>query len=137
MSEFDALLKRSFAEAHEPQDDGFSVNVVYAVARSEKALQIRTVLQNTGMAVGGAAALYGAYAFVGAFGQEFLATAGLEVARIHGSLSAAPSVGDAAGDAAGATQGMLASLGAGLTQVLLFAGLLAGGAVAFRATQQD
>jgi hypothetical protein len=32
---------------------------------------------------------------------------------------------------------MMAQLGAGLTQVLLLAGVLAGGAVAFRATQQD
>jgi hypothetical protein len=46
-------------------------------------------------------------------------------------------VADATGDAAGATGGMLASVGAGLTQVLLFAGLLAGGAVAFRAARQD
>lgn len=137
MSDFDALLKRSFAEAPEPQDDGFSVNVAHRVARSEKALQIRTVIQSTGMALGGAAALYGVYAFVAAFGQEFLAMLGLEIARLHGSLSAAPSVTQAAGDAAGATQGMLQSLGAGLTQVLLIAGVLAGGAVAYRATQQD
>ena len=137
MSDFDALLKRSFAEADEPQDDGFSVNVAHAVARSEKALQLRSVFQSAGMAVGGAAALYGAYAFVGAFGQDVLAAAGLEIARIHGALSAAPSVADATGDAAGATGGMLASVGAGLTQVLLFAGLLAGGAVAFRAARQD
>lgn len=137
MNDFDALLKRSFAEAHEPADDGFSVNVAHAVARSEKALQVRAVVQSTGMALGGAAALYGVYAFLGAFGQEFLATVGLEIARIHGSLSAAPSVGEATGDAVGATGGLLTSLGAGLTQVLLFAGVLAGGAVAYRATQQD
>jgi hypothetical protein len=137
VSDFDALLKRSFAEAHEPADHGFSANVAHAVARSEKALQIRNVIQSAGMALGGAAALYGVYAFVGAFGQEFLATAGLEVARIHGSLSAAPSVGDATGDAVGATGGLLQSLGAGLTQVLLVAGALAAGAVAYRAAQQD
>lgn len=136
MSDFDALLKRSFAEAHEPEDEGFSVNVAHRVARSEKAAQIRNVIQSTAMALGGAAALYGVYAFVGAFGQEFLASAGLEVARIHGSLSAAP-VGDAAGAAAGQAQTLLQSLGAGLTQVLLVAGALAGGAVAYRATQQD
>lgn len=136
MSDFNALLKRSFAEAHEPSDDGFSLNVAHAVARSEKALQVRTVFQNVGMALGGAAAFYGVYAFVGAFGQDVLASAGLEIARIHGSLSAAP-LGDAAGDAAGATQGMLRSMGAGLTQVLLFAGVFAGGAVAFRAARQD
>jgi hypothetical protein len=137
MSDFDALLKRSFAEAHEPQDGGFSVNVAHVVARKEQALQLRTVFQNTGMAIGGAAALYGVYAFVGAFGQDALAAVGLEVARLHGSLSAAPSVSETAGDAAGATAGVLQSLGAGLTQVLLFAGLFAGGAVAFRAVRQD
>jgi hypothetical protein len=136
MSEFDALLKRSFAEAHDPADDGFSVNVAHKVARSEKALQLRTHFQNIGMAIGGAAVAYGVYAFVGAFGQDLLATAGLEVARLHGSMSAAP-VADAAGDAAGATQGMLRSMGAGLTQVLLFAGVLAGGAVALRSSRQD
>jgi hypothetical protein len=137
MNDFNALLTRSFAEAHDPVDDGFSANVAHAVARSEKALQVRAVVQSTGMALGGAAALYGVYAFVGAFGQDFLASAGLEIARIHGSLSAGPSVGEATGDAVGATGGLLTSLGAGFTQILLFAGLLAGGAVAFRATQQD
>jgi hypothetical protein len=136
VSDFDALLKRSFAEAHEPEDDGFALNVAHRVERSEKALQIRNVVQSAGMALGGAAALYGVYAFLGAFGQEFLATIGLEVARIHGSLSTAP-VGDAAGDAAGQAQTVLTSVGAGLTQVLLLAGVLAGGAVAFRAAQQD
>ena len=65
MSEFDAFLKRSFAEAPDPVDDGFSANVAHAVARSEKALQMRTIVQNGGMAAGGAVALYGAYAFVG------------------------------------------------------------------------
>jgi hypothetical protein len=137
MSDFDALLKRSFAEAHEPQDDGFSVNVAHGVARSEKALQIRNAIQSTGMALGGAAALYGVYVFLGAYGDEFLATFGLEVARIHGSLSGAPSVADATGNAAGNAAGLLQSLGAGLTQVLLIAGALAGGAVAYRAVQQD
>lgn len=137
MSDFDALLKRSFAEADEPQDDGFSVNVAHGVARSEKALQIRNAIQSGGMAIGGAAVLYGAYVFVGAYGQEFLATFGLEVARIHGSLSEVPSVADATGNAAGSAAGLLQSLGASLTQVLLIAGALAGGAVAYRAVQQD
>ncbi len=137
MSDFDALLKRSFAEAHEPQDDGFSASVAHAVARSEQALQVRNVIQSLGMAVGGAAALYGVYSFVGVFGPDFLASAGLELSRLQNSLSAAPSLNQAAGDAAGATQGMLQSLGAGLTQVLLLTGVLAGGAVAYRAAQQD
>jgi hypothetical protein len=137
MNEFDAVLKRSFAEAHEPADDGFAVNVGHAVSRHEKALQIRNAVQNVGMAIGGAAALWGVYSFVGVFGQEFLASFGLEVARVHGALSGAPNVADAAGDAAGNAGGMLASLGAGLTQVLLAVGAMAGGAVAYRAVQQD
>jgi hypothetical protein len=137
MNEFDAVLKRGFAEAHEPADDGFVVNVGHAVARREKALQIRNAVQNVGMAIGGAAALWGVYSFVGVFGQEFLASFGLEVARVHGALSGAPSVADATGDAAGQAGGMLASLGAGLTPILLAIGAMAGGAVAYRAVQQD
>lgn len=137
MNEFDALLKRSFAEAHEPADDGFSVAVAARVASSEKALQIRAVVQSFGMALGGAVAMYGGYVFLGAYGQEFIASAGLEIARIHGSLAATPSVADAAGSAAGQAQTLLQSLGAGLTQILLVTGVLAGGAVAYRATQQD
>jgi hypothetical protein len=38
-------------------------------------------------------------------------------------------------DAGAATQGFIQSLGAGLTQILLVAGVLAGGAVAYRSTQ--
>lgn len=137
MSEFDALLKRSFAEAHEPADDGFAANVVHAVARKEKALQLWSMFQNVGMAVGGAIALYGVYVFAGAFAPDFLATMGVEVGRIQNALSGVPSVSAVTGDAAGEAQGLLRSLGAGLTQVLLIAGALAGGAAAYRAAQQD
>jgi hypothetical protein len=137
MNEFDAVLKRGFAEAHEPADDGFSVHVGHAVARHEKALQIRNYVQNAGMSIGGAAALWGAYSFAGAMAPEIMANLGLEVARIHGALSGAPTVTTATGDAFGQAGGMLASLGAGLTQILLVMGVLAGGAVAYRAAQQD
>ena len=42
MNDFDALLNRSFAEAHdEPADDGFAVKVSHAVAMRERGLQIR------------------------------------------------------------------------------------------------
>lgn len=137
MNEFDAVLKRGFAEAHEPADDGFVVNVGHAVARHEKAVQFRNNVQSIGMAIGGAAALWGVYSFAGAVAPEFLANLGLEVARVHGALSGAPSVATVTGDAAGQAGGMLASLGAGLTQILLVMGALAGGAVAYRAVQQD
>jgi hypothetical protein len=130
MNEFDAVLTRAFAEAHdEPADAGFTVNVGHAVARREFSNKIRSAVYATGMAAAGAAILYGAYAVASAFGQDFLATAGLEVARAHGAVSNAPSVGAAA-------QGALQSLGAGLTQVLLITAALAGGAVAYRSTQE-
>lgn len=129
MSDFDALLKRSFAEDHgEPADDGFVVNVTHRVARREADLKVRGYVQNGAMVVGAAAVSWGLYAFAGEFGQDIMATAGLEVARMHGAISAAPS-------ASSATQGFVQSMGAGLTQILLVMGALAGGAVAYRATQ--
>jgi hypothetical protein len=129
MNDFDALLKRSFAEAPEPADDGFTVKVGHAVARRETAVQIRSVVQSVGMAAAGAVALYAVYGLVSSFGQEVLAVAGLEVARAHGALSSAPSI-------SGAAQGVMQSLGAGMmTQLLLIAAALAGGAVAYRAVQ--
>lgn len=129
MSEFNSMLTRAFAEAHEePVDDGFSVKVGQGVARREAANKIRNAAYTVGMAAAGAAALYGAYSIVSVFGQGFLASAGLEVARAHGVLSNAPSV-------SGAAQGVLQTLGAGMTQVLLITAALAGGAVAYRATQ--
>jgi hypothetical protein len=131
MTDFDALLKRSFAEAHEPADDGFSVNVGHVVARREADLKLRSYIQYGAITLGAAAVSYGLYVVAGAYGQELMATAGLEVARVHGALSSAPS----AAEAGGAAQGFLQSLGAGLTQILLVTGALAGGAVAYRATQ--
>jgi hypothetical protein len=131
MTDFDALLKRSFAEAHEPADDGFVVNVGHAVAKREASLKLRSYFQYGAITIGAAAVSWGLYAFAGAFGQEFMASAGLEVARVHGALSSAPSV-----DAGGAAQGFLQSLGAGMTQILLITAALAGGAVAYRSTQE-
>jgi hypothetical protein len=128
MTDFDALLKRSFAEAHEPVDDGFVVNVGHAVARREADLKVRSYIQYGAITLGAAAVSWGLYAFAGAFGQEFMASAGLEVARAHAALSSAP-------DAGAATQGVLQTLGTGLTQILLVTAALAGGAVAYRASQ--
>lgn len=131
MTDFDALLKRSFAEAPEPVDDGFTVNIAHAVARNENALKLRNLAQTVGLAVAGAALVYGGFAFYGAFGQEAVATAGIEVARAHGALSAAPS------SFGGAVQSALQSLGTGMTQIMLMtAAALAGGAVVYRTTQE-
>lgn len=129
MTDFDALLTRSFAEAPEPADDGFSVNVGHAVMRRESAAKLRNVVQNLGLAAAVAAVAYGLYGLAGALGQDLLAMAGLEIARAHSVLSQAPSVESA-------SRGLLHSLGAGtLTTILLTTAALAGGAVAYRATQ--
>lgn len=128
MTDFDALLKRSFAEAHEPADDGFVVNVTHTVAKREAGLQVRGYMQLGAITIGAAAVSWGAYTLAGAFGQEIMASVGLEVARAHAVVSAAP-------DAGAAAQNFLQSMGAGLTQILLLTGVLAGGAVAYRASQ--
>ena len=129
MTDFDALLKRSFAEAHEPADDGFVVNVTHVVARREAGLKVRGYMQYGAITIGAAAVSWGLYTFAGAFGQEFMASAGLEVARMHAAVNAAP-------DAGAAAQNFIQSMGAGLTQILLVTAALAGGAVAYRSTQE-
>ncbi|MBL8548194.1 MAG: hypothetical protein JNL81_17160 [Hyphomonadaceae bacterium] len=129
MTDFDALLKRSFAEAHEPADDGFVVNVTHRVAKREADLKVRGYMQVGAITIGAAAVSWGLYAFAGAFSQDVAASAGLEVARLHAAVSTAP-------DAGAAAQGFVQSLGAGLTQILLVTAALAGGAVAYRATQE-
>ncbi|GAM99720.1 hypothetical protein U91I_03375 [alpha proteobacterium U9-1i] len=126
MSEFDALLKRSFAEAHEPADDGFTVAVTHRVAKREKAAQARFGMQMAGLGVGLAAVSYGLYALASVLGPEVAATAGLELARVHGAMSGGPSV---------SFTDVVQSLGAGLSQVLLVTAAVAAGAVAFRNAQ--
>jgi hypothetical protein len=129
MSEFDGMLTRAFAEAHdEPADDGFSVQVGQAVARRETANQVRNWAYRAGMAAAGVAVFYGGYGLVSALAPDLLATAGLEVARAHGAISEAPTISVAA-------QGILQALGAGMTQIMLVTAALAGGAVAYRSTQ--
>lgn len=128
MTDFDALLKRSFAEAPEPADDGFTVHVARGVARREQELNLRQSVWSVGMAAAGAAIFYGGYALMQAFGQQIMASAGLELAQAFGAISSTPSV-------SGQAQSLVQSLGAGFTQILLVAAALAGGAVAYRATQ--
>ncbi len=127
MNDFDALLKRSFAEADEPADDGFSVQVSHAVARREAASTLRSRAYAVAMGVAGLAVFYGVYALVSALGPQVLAMAGLELAQAHGALASGPSE---------TAQGLMHSLSAGMTQVLLITAALAGGAVAYRSVQQ-
>ncbi|MFT3726404.1 MAG: hypothetical protein QM759_01060 [Terricaulis sp.] len=126
MSDFDAMLKRSFAEAHEPVDDGFTVAVGHAVARAEQATKVRALAQTGAMAIAGAAIVYGVYGVLQQFAPQLLDQAGLQVARAHGVLSSAPTA-----------TGLLRSFGSALPQVLLMLGAVAGGAVAYRQTQEE
>ena len=129
MTDFDALLKRSFAEAHdEPADDGFSVNVAHGVARRETALKIRNAFQVGAVLIACGALSYGGYTALSTLAPEAMATAGLEVARVHGAISNTPSLG-------GVAQTLLQTLSAGVTQLLLITCALAGGAVAYRVSQ--
>jgi len=127
MNDFNALLKRSFAEADEPVDDGFSVKIAHAVAQREAGAQMRSRLYVAAMGVAGLAVFYAAYALASALAPQVLASAGLEIAQAYGALASGPSV---------AGQGVMHSLAAGLTPLLFITAAMAGGAVAYRAAQQ-
>jgi Ethanolamine utilization protein EutJ (predicted chaperonin) len=130
MSDFDALLKRSFAEAPEPVDNGFTVRITHAVEVHEKAATARQVVWGVTMAVAGTAIAAGLSQIASVFAPELMASVGLEVARAHAALTSAP-------DFQAATQGVVQSLGMGMTQVLLIAAMLAaGGAVAYRTVRE-
>jgi len=127
MSDFDALLKRSFAESHdEPADDGFSVRVGHAVAGTERAAKIRSWAQTGAMVIAGAAILYGLYGVAQQFAPQLLAQTGLQVAHAQSMLPATVSTAD-----------WMRSFSASLPQVLLMVGALAGGAVAYRSAQES
>lgn len=123
MNDFNATLKRAFAEAHEPADDGFTVHVTHAVARRERSVLWLQNLQGLGIAAAAAAIVYGLMGAFGAFGMELMAGVGLEVARAHGAITEASSFN-------------FATIAAGMTQLLFVAAGLAGGAVVYRATNQ-
>ncbi|HCK83804.1 MAG TPA: hypothetical protein DHW63_04585 [Hyphomonadaceae bacterium] len=133
MSDFNAFLTRSFAEAEHPADDGFSLRVGAAVARRERAARARSALQTAGLGLGIAVVGYaGLNALFGA-GQELISTGGLEATRVVGAFDEqAPLV---AAQAQEAGIGFVQSLGLGLTQILVIAAALLGGAVAYRSAQ--
>lgn len=131
MTDFDALLKRSFAEAHEPADDGFVVNVTQTVAKREASLRTRGYLQLGAITIGAAAVTWGLSSFAGAVGDEFMAVAGLEVARAFSALTNA----SASAATSDSSLGFAQAVGAGMTQILLVTAALAGGAVAYRAAR--
>ena len=123
MTDFDALLKRSFAEAHEPADDGFSVNVVHAVARGERVAQVRNAVQTGAWAVAGAAVLYGFYGMAITFAPDILASVGFGVLRAQSAIN-------------GPGADMVRAFGLALPQILLGTGAIVGGLVAYRTSQE-
>ncbi len=123
MTDFDALLKRSFAEAHEPADDGFSVNVSRAVGRSERLARIRNSVQTGAWAVAGAAVLYGVFGLAMSVAPDVLTSLGFGMSRAHEVIT-------------GPGANMAQNISAGMTQILLVTGAIAGGLVAYRATQE-
>lgn len=131
MNDFDAVLTRAFAEAPEPADNGFTLRVTDAVARSERFAKAYQWAQSAGVGLAGITVLAGVFGLAGGFGQELLGSLGLEVARAHGAINEAPSF-------AGQAQNMYQSLSAGiLSQGLAIMAALAGGAVAYRTIQDN
>jgi hypothetical protein len=128
MSDFEALLKRSFAEADEPVDDGFSARINARVSRRVSDGRLRQAAQAFGLAAAGAVAVYALVGLFGHQGQGVLDAASLEVARAQGALSAAAPL-------SGVGRDLLQSMSAGLTQILLATAAMVGGAVAYRSTQ--
>ncbi len=132
MTELDTILKRAFAEADEPVDNGFSVRVGAAVARRERAGEIRAAVHTIGLGIAGVVVLYALFPLLWSFAQDFLVSFGLGVADAQGALNAeAPLVTNVTSQA----QNWVQSMSAGLTQVLLISATLAGGAVAYRAAR--
>jgi hypothetical protein len=123
MDQFNATLKRAFAEAPEPEDNGFTVRVSARVAKREREGLAWVLTQRVGFAAAGSAIALGAFQFVQAIGPQLMASLGLELARAHGAMSEN-------------TFSVSMDLGVGLTQILLVAAALAGGAAAYRAVQE-
>ena len=123
MTDFDALLKRSFAEAHEPADDGFSVHVSHVVARNERVARIRNAAQTGAWAVAGVAVLYGVFGLAMSVAPDVVTSLGFGMSRAHEVIT-------------GPGANMAQTISAGMTQILLVTGAIAGGLVAYRATQE-
>jgi len=132
MSDFNALLKSSFAEIEEPVDAGFAVNVSHGVARVERAAKVRNWTQTVGVMVGAGATAWGLYSVVRVIAPDLIAAGSLEAARLQNAISNGPQL-SAAAETAGV--GLMQSIGLGMTQILLATGALVGGAVAYRAAQ--
>lgn len=113
MDAFETALTRAFAEAHEPEDAGFTVRVSKAVSLSERIAKLRIATQTLGVATAGAAVAYGVSQLLTGMGPELMASLGLELARAHGAVAQA-------------------SFGALMTEALIVLAAIGGGVAALR-----
>ncbi len=134
MTEFNALLKRSFAEAPEPADDGFSLRVARAVARRESPFGARAMIYALGLGIAAVAVFVGLFPLIWNSGLDAVSAGSLDVARAQGVFNAeAPVLAD---EVTSQAQSWLQAVSAGLmSQMLVVMAALAGGAVAYRASQ--
>lgn len=132
MTDFNATLTRAFAEAHDPADDGFSVNIGHAVARRERMAKVMAGVQAAGATVATAAVAYGLWSAFSGFAPDLMASAGLELAKAHGAITQAPTVATSA-SVIGST--FMNAIGAGLSQIMMVTAVVVGGAVAVRSAQ--
>ena len=125
MSDLDAILKRSFAQAHEPADDAFVVHVGQAVARKEKLTAIQAWAQVVALAIGAIAAFSGVFILAAPFLTEL--ASGLQTtwfsAQVTLSTISLSSI-------------VMSASAIFVSQAFLALSAVAGGIVLYRSTQQ-
>ncbi|MBI1250346.1 MAG: hypothetical protein GC189_02610 [Alphaproteobacteria bacterium] len=121
-TDFDAELRRTFATAEGPVDDGFSVAVAHRVAAKERGAQLGAWARLAALLVAGGAAAYGVIALIRELGPMLMAQFGMEVVTLQSALANA--------NAGEAVSSMM------LTQMLIVLGLGAGGVAAYRAVSE-
>lgn len=120
--DFDATLKRAFAEAPEAVDDRFVVSVSKAVSRREKAIQLMAWVQVIGMAVAAMAAASGLFVLLTPDAVRAM------TATMNGFVDARTAL--SAINASGAAMTML-------VEAAVTLGAVAGGVVLYRSNQQN
>lgn len=125
MSDLDAILKRSFAEAHEPADEAFVVHVGQAVAHKEKLVTIQAWAQVIGLAVGAMAAFSGLFILAAPFLTDL--ASGLQTTWFSTQM---------AFSAVSPSSFVMSANAIVMSQAFLALSGVAGGIVLYRSTQQ-
>lgn len=131
MNDFDSLLKRSFATAEEPADEGFSVTVSRAVSHRERRRKAAAGAHTLASAVAVVLVVYCGFSVAMGLGLDnLLSAAADQVGEARGALAQAEAPSSGA-----LVQSMTQAVGASLSQVLLLVAVLAGGLFAYRSAQ--